>query len=451
MTADMRNAADIRSAAEVRNADEVRSAAEARNAAEVRNAADIETLVRNHLPLVGHLVREMLGRLPAHVSREDLISAGMAALAGAAKSFDPQRGTPFGSFATTRIRGALLDELRGLDWASRSVRSRARRLDQTQQELTATLGRVPTQAELAAALGVGIDEIKSVDEDVQRAVVLSLQGFAAGTAEDMVPERAAGPEELLVHRERVGYLHNAIDALPDRLRRVVVAYFFEERPMLEIAAELGVTESRVSQLRAEALVLLRDGLNSHLDPELVSQPDRPGGCVARRREAYYAAIAAHGDLRSRLDLTDQYGLPLNTGMPPVAASAASARSAASTASAAAVAATAAAAAAASITVNAAAVALPAAAAMASGVEIGADRCAGQAEIAAELQVESRGENAADDSVGGQVAAAAEAIAKDAAIANEATIAKKAALAKKTAALQKAAAAMPVGTGLSRIA
>ena len=72
---------------------------------------------------MGHLVREMLGRLPAHVSREDLVSAGMAALATAAKAFDPERGTPFGSFATTRIRGALLDELRGLDWASRSVRS----------------------------------------------------------------------------------------------------------------------------------------------------------------------------------------------------------------------------------------------------------------------------------------------------------------------------------------
>ncbi|NJC86885.1 FliA/WhiG family RNA polymerase sigma factor, partial [Planosporangium mesophilum] len=253
-------------------------------------------MVRSHLPLVGHLVREMLGRLPAHVSREDLISAGMAALAAAAKGYDPERGTPFGSFATARIRGALLDELRGLDWASRSVRSRARRVDTATQELTATLGRTPTPAELAAALGVDVDEIKSVDNDVQRAVVLSLQGFAAGTAEDMVPERTAGPEELIVHRERIGYLHHAIDALPDRLRLVVEAYFFHERPMTEIAAELGVTESRVSQLRAEALVLLRDGLNTHLNPDQVTTPDRPAGCVARRRESYYAAIAARGDL-----------------------------------------------------------------------------------------------------------------------------------------------------------
>jgi RNA polymerase sigma factor FliA len=270
----------------------------------------VEDLVRTHLPLVGHLVREMLGRLPAHVSREDLVSAGMAALATAAKSFDPERGTPFGSFASARIRGALLDELRGLDWASRSVRSRARRVEAAEQQLTAALGRTPTAAELAEALGVAVDEIKSVDEDVQRAVVLSLQGFPAGSAEDLVRERAAGPEELILHRERIGYLRNAIDALPARLRRVVVAYFFEERPMAEIAAELGVTESRVSQLRTEALVLLRDGLNSHLDPKLVTTSDRPAGCVARRRESYFAEIAAQGDLRSRLALTDPLGLPV---------------------------------------------------------------------------------------------------------------------------------------------
>jgi RNA polymerase sigma factor for flagellar operon FliA len=270
----------------------------------------VEDLVRSHLPLVGHLVREMLGRLPAHVSREDLVSAGMAALAAAAKAYDPERGTPFGSFATARIRGGLLDELRGLDWASRSVRSRARRVDTAHQHLTATLGRTPTTTELAETLGVGTDEIQSIDDDVQRAVVLSLQGFAAGTAEDMVPERTAGPEQLILHREKIGYLHHAIDALPERLRLVVSAYFFDERPMTEIATELGVTESRVSQLRAEALTLLRDGLNAHLEPDLVDNPDRPGGCVARRREAYYAAIATRGDLRARLDLTTHLGMPI---------------------------------------------------------------------------------------------------------------------------------------------
>jgi RNA polymerase sigma factor for flagellar operon FliA len=132
----------------------------------------LEDLVREHLPLVGHLVRQLLGRLPSHVSREDLVSGGMAALASAAKAYDPSRGVPFASFASTRIRGALLDELRGLDWASRSVRSRARRVDAVREQLTATLHRVPTDAEVADAMGLAPNELHSVTDDVQRAVVL---------------------------------------------------------------------------------------------------------------------------------------------------------------------------------------------------------------------------------------------------------------------------------------
>jgi RNA polymerase sigma factor for flagellar operon FliA len=272
---------------------------------------ELDDLVRAHLPLVGHLVRELLSRLPAHVSREDLVSAGMAALAMAARNFDPSRGTPFGPFATARIRGALLDELRGLDWASRSVRARARRIETAQQQLTSTLGRTPTNQELAETLGVAVDEIKSVDDDVHRATVLSLQGFATGSADDMVIERTAGPEDLLLHRERIGYLYNAIEALPERLRVVVQDYFFQERPMAEIAAELGVTESRVSQLRAEALSLLRDGLNAHLNPDLVPEIAKPEGAVARRREAYYRRIANNGTLTSRLAHTNHHGMPFN--------------------------------------------------------------------------------------------------------------------------------------------
>jgi len=272
------------------------------------SARQLDDLVRSHLPLVGHHVRELLSRVPAHVGRDDLVSAGMAALATAAKSYDPARGTSFSAFASVRIRGALLDELRGLDWASRSVRGRARRIDTAEQELTAALGRTPTRTELAEVLGVAVDELDAAHDDVQRAMVLSLQGFAAGTAEDLVTERTPGPEDLILHRERIGYLHDAIEALPERLRTVVTAYFFDERPMAEIAAELGVTESRVSQLRGEALVLLREGLNSQLDPELVTTPARPDGCVARRRAAYQAAVAGAGDLTSRLAKTNLFGL-----------------------------------------------------------------------------------------------------------------------------------------------
>jgi RNA polymerase sigma factor for flagellar operon FliA len=271
---------------------------------------ELENLIRAHVPLVGHLVREMLGRVPSHVNRDDLTSAGLAALLSAAQSFDPERGTPFGRFASARIRGALLDELRGLDWASRSVRHRARKTETAWQELTRVLGRTPTSAEVAEAMGVGVNEVDAVTHDVQRAVVLSLQGFTAGTAEEMVAETSMGPEDLLVHRERIGYLHDAIEALPERLRLVVTKYFLAERPMAEIAAELGVTESRVSQLRAEALSLLRDGMHAQLEPQLIEQPGKADGCVARRRATYYSQIAERGTLSSRLSVTNALGTPL---------------------------------------------------------------------------------------------------------------------------------------------
>src|SRR5947209_7846564 len=137
-----------------------------------RRQRELDQLIPGHLALVGDLVRELLARLPNHVSRDDLVSAGIAALAAAARGYDPGRGIPFRNFAATRIRGGLLDELRSLDWASRSVRSRARQVETVQQELTGTLGRRPSAQELAAALGLGVDELNSVDEDVQRAVVL---------------------------------------------------------------------------------------------------------------------------------------------------------------------------------------------------------------------------------------------------------------------------------------
>ncbi|GIM70433.1 sigma-70 family RNA polymerase sigma factor [Actinoplanes auranticolor] len=269
-----------------------------------------EDVVRAHMPLVGHLVREMLARVPAHVNRDDLLSAGYAALVAAARGFDEARGVPFARFAAARVRGALLDELRGLDWASRSVRQRARRTDTARQELTAELGRIPTAAEVAAHLGCTVEDIESADDDVARAVVFSLQGFATVGADDMVTEPGAGPEELLIRRERLGYLRHAIDVLPDRLRAVITGYFFEERPMARIAEELGVTESRVSQLRAEALALLKDGLNTHLDPALAAQSPVRDGCVARRRAAYYDQIATRGGLRDRLALTSPDGLPV---------------------------------------------------------------------------------------------------------------------------------------------
>ena len=251
-----------------------------------------DELVVQHMGLVSHIVRETMSRVPAHVSRDDLHSAGLTALVKAARAFEPGRGVPFTRYAASRIRGAILDELRGIDWASRSVRRRGRDLDEARTRLAAKLGRVPENAEVAADLGISVAEVESNDGDVARANVLSLQGGAETPFEDLLVSEGPTPEELVEHRERLAYLVDAIEELPERLRVVVREYFLNERPMAEIAATLGVTESRVSQIRAEALVLLRDALNSALDPALVPAHPRPDGCAAQRRSAYFDAVAA---------------------------------------------------------------------------------------------------------------------------------------------------------------
>ncbi len=263
-------------------------------------AAPNDHLITENVPLVGHIVRETMGRLPAHVGRDDLMSAGLAALVQAARSFDPARGVPFSRYAATRIRGAVLDELRGVDWASRSVRRRARELEQARVVLTATLGRAATDAELASALGISPAEVTGNDDDVARACVMSLQGFGETPIDDLLPSAAPSPEAAIEYRERLAYLVDAVAELPGRLRTVVQDYFFAERPMADIAAALGVTESRVSQMRAEAMILLRDALNNALDPDLVAPPTRPGGAAARRRDAYFSAVAARRSVAARL-------------------------------------------------------------------------------------------------------------------------------------------------------
>src|SRR6266576_3268233 len=124
-----------------------------------------DQLVRDHLALVHYAVSEMATKVPRHVSRDDLVSAGMAGLAQAARSFDPSRGINFDRYASTRIRGSLLDELRDRDWASRSVRSKARKMTTASDELTSKLGRLPSSEELAEHLGVDSKAVNAISED----------------------------------------------------------------------------------------------------------------------------------------------------------------------------------------------------------------------------------------------------------------------------------------------
>ena len=286
----------------------------ARPAAPITEAAtdtlDADELARTHMPLVGYLVRELVNRLPGHISRDELVSAGMVALVVSARSYDASRGVPFSRFAAIRIRGALTDELRSMDWASRGVRGRARELHTVRTDLTSALGRTPTRDEVASAMGVAVAEIDATDADVQRASVLSLHALTPDTAEDMLPVAGEGPEGLLLKREQLGYLRDAIEELPERLRLVVRQYFFEQRTMIHIAAELGVTESRVSQLRSEALELLRAGMRStDAVGERVAAPGAEGRRRAAARAAYCAAVNSRSSMRDRLTATTLLGEP----------------------------------------------------------------------------------------------------------------------------------------------
>ena len=262
-------------------------------------AAAEDQLVRSHLPLINYMVAEIANRVPRHVCRDDLVSAAMAGLAQAARSFDASRGISFQRFASARIRGALLDELRSRDWASRSVRSKARDVAQATDHLTARLGRQPTAAEVAQAMGTSAGELDSINTDVYRALVLNFDALPVdGKAEDILLAGQSSPDEDILDNEKRAYLVAAVDNLPERLRRVVIGYFFEELPMQVLAEELGVTDSRISQMRAEALLLLKDAINAQLEPDLVQA--EASGRVAKRRCAYYAAVAAHDDYRRRL-------------------------------------------------------------------------------------------------------------------------------------------------------
>lgn len=262
-------------------------------------------LVETHLPLVGHLVRETMQRIPAHVHVDDLTSAGTTALVLAATNFDATRGVPFGAYARVCIRGALVDELRSMDWASRRVRRSARALQSVEDELTGALGRTPTIDELASATGLSRAEVADVRRDADRAVVLSLDaldGIGVGA-------RASGddPESIILTREKLGYLHDALTELPERLRSVVIAYFFEQRPQQEIAESLGVTPSRVSQLQAEALRMLHAALRSHVKPQ--AAPARAGRTarMAVVTDAYVRAVTTRSTVAGRLDVTTTLG------------------------------------------------------------------------------------------------------------------------------------------------
>lgn len=271
-----------------------------------------ERMIREHMYLVGYAVSQLATRIPRHVNRDDLESAGMAALAMAARGFDPDRGVRFDRYANTRIKGALLDELRRADWATRSVRSRARQVAAVTEKLTPVLGRAPMPVEIAGALGWDPREVVEVADNVNRAVVLTFDGMTAEgiSIGESVADDGLSPELEIEENEKRGYLVDAVASLPERLRQVIIGSFLEDKTMAVLAEEIGVTESRISQMRTEALALLKVGLEDLLAPkddddvaEAGQKGRRPHPNAVRaeaRRDAYRKAVAKRSTSNERI-------------------------------------------------------------------------------------------------------------------------------------------------------
>jgi RNA polymerase sigma factor for flagellar operon FliA len=266
-----------------------------------RSQAEIDALVTEHLPLASFAVNAVAARisLPGHVSRDDLLSCAHVALVEVAKRFDPSAGASFTTYALARLQGAVLDELRSGDWASRSVRAAARRSDAAADALAISLGRPPSREELAASLGVPRSELDSLQVDVHRAVMVSIDAAtgADGTGLDL-PDTGESPERALLRTERARYLHEAIRALPDRLDEVVERNFFGDESLTDIADDLGVTLSRVSQMRARALTLLHAAMSEVWEGKSVPAD---GGVRARNQQrSYVERVAGRSPMPSPL-------------------------------------------------------------------------------------------------------------------------------------------------------
>lgn len=252
-------------------------------------------LVLQNLPLVGYLVSDLCARA-THLSREDMASVGALGLVLAADSYDASTGVPFGAYARRRITGALADELRSLDWAGRGTRKRIKAVQTTAEALAGSLGRQPTEDELAIALGVTRDQVRDSVADAARTV-----GPLDDAADALVAETVA-PEQAAVAAERTRYLGAAVQALPERMRFIVTAIYLEGRAVKDVAAELGITSSAVSQQRSEAMKLLREGLERHFSDRegQAALSVSPAGSVRMAPYLEAFAVAANGIRRAGL-------------------------------------------------------------------------------------------------------------------------------------------------------
>jgi len=251
-----------------------------------QDEAERERLLLDQLPQVRYIARRIHERLPRHVPFEDLVHAGVVGLIDALHKFDRGKHVQFGSYAKFRIRGAILDSLREMDWSPRDLRRKARRLEEAHNKLRSELGRNPTEPELAAELGLGLKGLQTLLGEINGLEVGSLRVRSPrdGKEEDLCEYLPNDPEETplfqCLRSEMKELLARAIAELPEKERQVLALYYFEELTMKEVGAVMGVGESRVSQIHSMAVVRLRARL-----VELHGAP----------LEAHFSIGAAHGD------------------------------------------------------------------------------------------------------------------------------------------------------------
>ena len=238
------------------------SAAAATAVVESPAARDREQILLEHMPLVRMVAHRIQERLPQSVEFDDLVSAGVVGLIDAYNKFNLSKEVLFRSYAALRIRGAILDSLRGMDWAPREVRRKAREIEETTQRLIQRMGRKPQQSEVAAEMGMAFASFQKLLMKVKGLEIGSLQEPRyEGSLEEEMVYIEANPEDDPLHQcmrsERAAKLSAVVAELPEREQRVLQLYYVEEMTMKEIGLVLGLVESRVSQIRTAVIEVLR--------------------------------------------------------------------------------------------------------------------------------------------------------------------------------------------------